>query len=141
MEKNNPVTAVEYLNHAADLLKDNNIPDARLNAELMLCEIMDYDRVSLYLNFDKPLKEIERCKLVDFLQRRIKHEPLQYIIGKSSFYGFNFKVNRNVLIPRPETELLVEKILSDIIEKTKPLFQFSKLVQVQVAFQFRWLKI
>lgn len=119
MHEKIPVTAVEFLNHTADLFKEKNIPDARLNAELMLCEILDCDRVSLYLNFDKPLKENESTLLKDFIQRRMKHEPLQYIIGKASFFGFDFKVNRNVLIPRPETELLVEKMLADIKEKNK----------------------
>lgn len=75
--------------------------------------------MSLYLNFDKPLKQDETELLKNYLQRRISHEPLQYILGSTSFYGFEIKVNKSVLIPRPETELLVEKIIRDIEKSGK----------------------
>lgn len=75
---------------------------------------MNCDRVSLYLNFDKPLKPAETEILKNFLERRISHEPLQYILGSTSFYGYEIKVNKSVLIPRPETEILVDKIIKDI---------------------------
>lgn len=75
---------------------------------------MNCDRFSLYLNFDKPLKPAETEILKNFLERRISHEPLQYILGSTSFYGYEIKVNKSVLIPRPETEILVDKIIKDI---------------------------
>lgn len=109
-----PETLVEFINYSTDLLKKNNIEDARLNTEIMMCDVLRCDRMSLYLNFERPLTKDEIKIAEDFLNRRIKHEPLQYILGKSSFFGLEFIVNKNVLIPRPETELLVEKILADI---------------------------
>lgn len=111
-----PVTTIEFINFCTDLLKRKNISEPRLTSELILCEIMNCSRVNLYLNFDKPLKKSESDLLKEYLNRRISHEPLQYIFGKTSFYGIDIKVNRNVLIPRPETELLVEHILNDIKE-------------------------
>ena len=86
---------------------------------MFLCHVLKCDRVSLYLNFDKPLKPDETDILNKFIKRRIIHEPLQYILGKTSFYGYDINVNKSVLIPRPETELLVERILRDIEDKQK----------------------
>jgi len=114
MDRSIPVTAVEFINFSADLLKKKNISEPRLTSELMLCEILNCSRVNLYLNFDKPLNKTESDMLKEYLIRRINNEPLQYILGKASFYGFDFKVNKHVLIPRPETELLVENVLTDI---------------------------
>ncbi len=114
-----PVTVIEFLNTSADYLKNNSINDPRLNAELFLCDILNCNRMSLYLNFDKPLSKKEIALLNDYIDRRIKNEPLQYILGKTSFYGLDFKLSRKVLIPRPETEILVEKILDDIREINK----------------------
>ncbi len=119
MGNNIPVTLTEILNHSVKLLKEKDIRDARLNTELMLCDILKCDRVNLYLNFEKPISKNEAALFREYLRRRLTLEPLQYILGKTSFYGFEFIVNKSVLIPRPETELLVEKILSDITEKKK----------------------
>lgn len=119
MDKVIPVTTIEFINFSSELLKKKNISEPRLTSELMLCEIMKCSRVNLYLNFDKPLKKSESDVLKEYLKRRISHEPLQYIFGKTSFYGLDIKVNRHVLIPRPETELLVEYILKDIKDSRK----------------------
>ena len=108
------MTIKEKLDSSAQLLKEKNIDGGRLNVELMLSEILGCRRMDLYLEFDKPLKTAEEKLIDEYIERRINHEPLQYILAKSIFYGLEFKVNRSVLIPRPETELLVEKILNDI---------------------------
>ena len=86
---------------------------------MFLCHVLNCDRVGLYLNFDKPLNKDETELLKNFLERRISHEPLQYIIGTTSFFGYDIKVNKNVLIPRPETELLAERIIDDIKDSNK----------------------
>lgn len=108
------MTINDALNYSTALLKKNKIKDARLNAELMLSEVIKYDRMNLYLNFEKPLSHAESAEFESFLQRRLKNEPLQYIFGKAHFYGMEFIVSKDVLIPRQETELLVERILDDI---------------------------
>jgi len=90
-----------------------------LNVELMLIDVLKCDRVKLYLDFDKPLSKEEISSFKILLKRRLKKEPLQYILGKTNFYGYDLVVNENVLIPRPETEILVEKVLEDINNSKK----------------------
>lgn len=80
-------------------------------AELVLTHLLNCDRLSLYLNKDTDLGE-DKCLLVSsVLKRRIKGEPVQYILGSTEFMGLEFKVDKRVLIPRPETEILVEAVI------------------------------
>ncbi len=104
-------TLLQILNYSAELLAKNGIRDPRLNAELMLSEALKCRRLDLYLNYDKPLLENEVAAFKSYLKRRLNKEPLQYILGSTNFYGYNIEVNTNVLIPRPDTEVLVEKFL------------------------------
>lgn len=119
MQKTIPVTIIEFITYSTELLKGRKINDARLNIELILCHVLNCNRTDLYLNFDKPLTKEEVKNFKEILLRRLKYEPLQYILGKTSFYGLDFLINKNVLIPRQETELLVEKILEDIKKSDK----------------------
>ncbi|MEP7146337.1 MAG: peptide chain release factor N(5)-glutamine methyltransferase, partial [bacterium] len=82
-------------------------------------EILKCERMNLYMNFDRMLSKYEIKILKEFIHRRISHEPIQYILGKASFFGSEFIVCKSVLIPRPETELLVQKILEDIKDSGK----------------------
>ena len=104
------------------MLKEKNIDKPRLNAELLLCDVLKTERIQLYLDFEKPLAQSEITEFRSKIKRRINHEPLQYIIGTTEFYGLSFNVNPSVLIPRQETELLVEKTL-EIIREDKPVKQ------------------
>ena len=114
-----PGSLLEFVDLSAKVLEQKNISDSRLNAELLLCDVLKCSRIDLYLNFDKPLTKDEISLFKSILRRRMNHEPLQYILGKTSFYGLDFKVNNNVLIPRQETELLVERVINDV--KTRSL--------------------
>ncbi|MEO6695917.1 MAG: peptide chain release factor N(5)-glutamine methyltransferase [Ignavibacteria bacterium] len=114
MQTDIPLKITDLIALSTQLLKDKGVEDARLNVELMLSDVMKCDRMKLYLDFEKPLTTEELKHYKSFLKRRLNHEPVQYILGKTYFYGFEFIVNKNVLIPRPETELLVEKIIEDI---------------------------
>lgn len=98
---------------------DKGIKNPRLNAELLLCDITGDKRIELYLNFEKPLTKAEVEAYRQHVKRRLAFEPLQYILGKTEFYGLNFRVNCSVLIPRQETEILVEKAL-EYITNCKP---------------------
>ncbi|MEW5843105.1 MAG: peptide chain release factor N(5)-glutamine methyltransferase [Bacteroidota bacterium] len=105
------LTVLESLQLSTEYLEKKRIESARLNAELLLAEILNCKRLDLYLKFDQPLKENEVDKYRELISRRGKFEPLQYITGKAEFFGLTFKVNSSVLIPRPETELMVEAII------------------------------
>ena len=116
MSENRLSTLIDILNYSAKLLEEKGVEDSRLNAELMMAKVLGCSRLELYLNYDKPLNETERDKFKSFLRRRMQREPLQYILGFMDFYKYRFDVNKNVMIPRPETELLVEKCLKHIFE-------------------------
>lgn len=108
------LTVLEALNGASDYLQNKGIKSSRLNAELLLSHILNCKRLELYLSFDRPLQKSEIDSYRELLKRRSTFEPLQYIIGKVEFYGLEFEVNQSVLIPRPETELLVETVIESV---------------------------
>ena len=85
-------------------------------AELVLTHVLNCDRLSLYLNKDIDLGEDKSLLISSILKRRIKGEPVQYILGTTEFMGLEFKVDKRVLIPRPETEILVEAAIEAIKE-------------------------
>jgi release factor glutamine methyltransferase len=99
------------LKEAASFLERHGIESPRLNAERLIASILGTDRVGLYLRFDQPVNEAERGSIRSLLKRRASHEPLQYILGETEFLSLPFSVSSTVLIPRPETELLVEKTI------------------------------
>jgi len=106
------ITVLESIKLSTDFLAGKGIESPRTNAELMLADIIECKRLDLYLLFDRPLNEIELQRYREYIKRRSGFEPLQYILGKVEFYGLELKVNKSVLIPRPETELLVENIIN-----------------------------
>lgn len=91
-------------------------------AELLFSRVLDCDRLSLYLNRDKYLAKNELDFISSVLARRIKGEPIQYILGKIEFMGLELKVNPGVLIPRPETEILAERAIQSLkVSKSQSL--------------------
>ena len=96
---------------AAAVLQERGIEQGRLDAELLLAGVLGIRRLDLYLQFDRPLSpdELERYRAA--VRRRLKREPVQYILGTAAFRNLELHVDRRVLIPRPETELLVELAL------------------------------
>lgn len=108
------LTVLEALNSASNYLQNKGIKSSRLSAELLLSHVLNCKRLELYLSFDRPLQKSEIDSYRELLKRRSTFEPLQYIIGKVEFYGLEFEVNQSVLIPRPETELLVEAVIESV---------------------------
>ncbi len=106
------MTVLETLNRTTNTLKDHQIENPRLNAELLLARSLNFSREELYKNLHSPFQESEQKTLEKMVQRRVCGEPLQYILGHQEFWSIDFKVDPRVLIPRPETELLVEQSLS-----------------------------
>lgn len=100
----------DVLKNTTERLRRAGIDTANLDAKLLLCKFLKKDKLYLVVNSEKEI-EIDE-KFMELVSRREKHEPMQYILGKAEFYGLDFKVNKNVLIPRPDTEVLVEKVIS-----------------------------
>jgi release factor glutamine methyltransferase len=100
------------LYQAGKVLNRRRLPEARLTSELLLRHTLDTDRVGLYQDLDRELTYKEENTFRQLLRRRLRGEPVAYILGRREFYGLDFEVDRRVLIPRPETELLVDKALA-----------------------------
>jgi release factor glutamine methyltransferase len=108
------LTVLHALNKSTDYLEQKGIESPRMNAEVLLADILNCKRLELYLMYDRPLTEKELTEYREYLKRRSKFEPTQYIIGTVEFYGLEFKVSPAVLIPRPETEILVESVINSV---------------------------
>jgi release factor glutamine methyltransferase len=101
----------QALAHARRILADSNIEDASLEGEILLRHVLGIDSAKLYTDLDRDLDTKQQKTLNQLLKRRQRGEPSAYITGHREFYGLDFRVDRNVLIPRPETELLVESAI------------------------------
>lgn len=99
------------MNHAAKDLASHAIDDARLEAEILLAYLLQIDRTGLYVNFTRKLSDSQALAYSELVRRRLNHEPTAYITGHKEFFGLDFRVNPHTLIPRPDTELLVEKAI------------------------------
>ncbi len=95
---------------AEERLSSSGVPNPKVDAETLAASILQTNRMGLYLN-SEPLRAEDRVRFCELIQRRCRREPLQYLLGEVSFYGRNFHVNKDVLIPRPETELLIDQVL------------------------------
>jgi len=105
-------TVLSLLEWSDRYLRERAFQEPRLNAELLLSHALGLPRLGLYLQFDRPLAPEELAKFKGLLLRRMTHEPVQYILGETEFMGLRFEVTPAVLIPRPETEELVEEVLA-----------------------------
>jgi release factor glutamine methyltransferase len=105
-------TIGELLKVSADYLKQKGIDSPRLSAEILLAHQLHLTRVKLYLQYDQPLTEQEVEGYRSLIRRRLSREPVQYITGTQEFWSMEFVVNPSVLIPRPETEVLVEQAVA-----------------------------
>ena len=112
-------TIQSLLEWTTHYFNQKNISAARLEAELLLAQVLKQDRIYLYANYDKPVNNWERSSYKEFVLRRVRGEPNAYITGQKEFMSLNMKVNPAVLIPRPETELLVEETLIICKERGK----------------------
>ncbi|RHX95199.1 peptide chain release factor N(5)-glutamine methyltransferase [Leptospira yasudae] len=114
-----PDSILSLLKKSEDFLKKKEIPSARLDAEILLADLLNLQRVKLYVNFERLLTETEKNAYRERIVDRSKNKPTAYITGQKAFYNSVFFVNESVLIPRPETEELVEKIILDFKENEK----------------------
>jgi release factor glutamine methyltransferase len=104
------LTVLEIIKRTTEFLATKGVASPRLNAELLLGHVIGRRRMQLYLEFERPLTAAELDQLRPLVRRRGQQEPLQYVLGEAEFRGLRLKVDRRALIPRPETELLVELV-------------------------------
>ncbi len=105
------MTLKQALGRAREILVANNIEDAPLESELLLRHALKISRVQLYQDLNHELSPEQEETFWQLIERRLSHEPTAYILGHREFYGLDFYIDPSVLIPRPESELLVEKAL------------------------------
>ncbi len=103
------VTVLEVIQRSTEFLQQKGVESPRLQIELMLGHVLNVPRLKLYLNFERALSEPELSRVREMVKRRAMREPLQHILGSTSFCGLEIKCSRAALIPRPETELLAER--------------------------------
>ncbi|MFC2033822.1 peptide chain release factor N(5)-glutamine methyltransferase [Chloroflexota bacterium] len=105
------MTIKQILAHTSKVLADNDIEEPTLESEILLRHALKINRIQLYSELENELKPEGKRKFWKLIERRLKHEPIAYITENREFYGLNFYVNHDVLIPRPESEMLVEQAL------------------------------
>ena len=101
----------EIINIGSNFLKEKNIPSHILDSEILLSKTLNKSREEILVNLKKNIKKKDLAIFKKFLKRRSKNEPIAYILEEKEFWSKKFIVNKNTLIPRPETELLVEKLV------------------------------
>lgn len=109
---NKPVwTIIKILDWTKQYFADRGVENPRLDAEVLLCAVLQCERIKLYMDFERPLTGAELSQYKNYVARRGQHEPLAYILGEKEFMRNSFKVTSATLVPRPETELLVESLI------------------------------
>ncbi len=115
-------TIQKLLNWVTEHLTDKGIDSPRLSAELLLSGVLAMKRIELYTQFDKPVEKQQLDVLHDLVKRAGQNEPIAYLVGKNEFYSLELNVTPDCLIPRPETELLVERAIEFL--RARPGTQF-----------------
>ena len=111
------MNAFEIIKFGSNLLKEKKIPSFILDSEILLSKILNKTRENVLINLDQKINTKNILTYKEYLKRRSNNEPIAYILGEKEFWSKKFNVNKDTLIPRPETELLVDKILKIYQEK------------------------
>ena len=111
---------IDIINWAESYFKEKGFENPRIEIEWLLRSVLQCERLDLYLRFEEPLSKSQLSTLRDWIKRRILREPIQYITGVIDFYGREFFINEGVLIPRPETERLIDIALSQLKNSISP---------------------
>jgi release factor glutamine methyltransferase len=119
-------TVLKLLQWTTDYFQKNNVPEPLSSAEVLLAHVLGKDRLFLYLNYDRPMEASELTAYRASIKRRLEGEPNQYITGLQEFWSLPLRVSPDVLIPRPETEVLVEAVL-EFLDKAEPIVDILDL--------------
>ena len=121
MNKNKKIwRLIDLINWGETYFKDKNFDNPRSEIEWLLEELLNYKKIDLYLKFEEEIDSGKLFILKSWIKRRVSREPLQYITGKADFYGRSYFVNNKVLIPRPETEILIDAAIQNLLKKKNP---------------------
>ncbi len=136
---------VDFIKWGNDYLQQQGLENPRRELEWLFCNLLSCSRMELYVNTESEISAEQLKTLDDWMQRRLAGEPLQYITGRSEFFGLPFHLNHNVLIPRPETERLVEvaidKAQSSNVENIVDVGTGSGCIAVSLASKLSSAKI
>ncbi len=109
-------TILKLLAWTTSYFESHDVDSPRTDAEILLAHALEINRIDLYVRYDQPLQKDELARFKTLIKRRIAYEPVAYIVGKKEFWSMSLTVSPDVLIPRPETECLVEAILNILPE-------------------------
>ena len=109
----------ELIHHGSRILKENDVISYSLDSEILMCKAIQRDRGYIMLNLDKKVGKKISDYFKDLIFQRSTHKPIAYILGKKSFWNYEFNISSDVLIPRPDTEIVVEKVLEITKNKSK----------------------
>ena len=123
------MTVLEVIQRSTDYLAQRGIESPRLQTELILAQVLALARLKLYLEFERKLSESELSRAREMVRRRGQHEPLQHILGSTSFCGLEIAVDKRVLIPRPETEVLAEHAWT-LLQRVAPPGRTARVVDL-----------
>lgn len=115
-------TIQNLLNQATQYLTEKGVDSPRLSAELLLSQVLRVQRIELYTHFDKAVTKEQADKLQELVKRAGENEPIAYLIGKTEFYSLELDISNACMIPRPETELLVERAIEFLRNRTGTQF-------------------
>lgn len=137
------MTIIEIIKSTSEYFKKKNLDSPRLLIELLIADELNCNRMELYINFDKPLKDNELRNLRQNVARIAAHEPLQYVLGKTNFQGLEIKCDKRALIPRPETEELAKLVENDLkgTEKILEVGTGTGCISIYLAKKFPEIKI
>ena len=121
MNKNKKIwRLIDLIKWGETYFRDKNFDNPRFEIEWLLQDLLNYKKIDLYLKFEEEIDSEKLFILKSWIKRRVSREPSQYITGKADFYGRSYFVNNKVLIPRPETEILIDAAIKNLLEKKNP---------------------
>jgi release factor glutamine methyltransferase len=123
-----PWTVRKLLEWTTGFFTRKEVDSARLSAELLLSHVLSMPRIALYTNYDQLVSDKHLAEFRALVQRAAEHEPIAYLTGKAHFFNLEFEVTRDVLIPRPDTETLVENVVQ--LARNQPGFESPRILDL-----------
>ena len=111
------------IKQASKFLKKNNIYSFNLDSEILMSKVLRKDRTNILLNSEKVISDKDYIYFRELISSRLRNKPIAYLIGKKSFWKYEFEINDKVLIPRPDTELIIEQVLKIYKNKSSQILK------------------